>query len=324
MRAVQSEAALKQELGGYQNRLAEGDARGVAQSMAVSPTPGMAQRAQALTRTLPPEARPEKPEGPYINVGGALYERATGRWLQPPSVRGEGTPSAGVKPPSGYRFTPDGSLEPIPGGPAAVRETAVGTPAQQATAARRESAQSNLSQDLKTQLGYYEQLAKIGGMTSPERSVAENVTAYARSSGLGQEAERAIATQAQTLRDNIKNTRQRLLMSIKDATGATTGQMNSNMEMQAWLDAMTNPQQSIETVRETLGQMDSVIAGVREQVAREAAAKGGGRAAPAAAPNRSTGVDIQTERANAQAAIAAGAPEAAVRQRFKDKTGQEL
>lgn len=57
MRAVQSEAALKQELGGYQNRLAQGDARGVAQSMAVSPTPGMAQRAQALTRTLPPEPK---------------------------------------------------------------------------------------------------------------------------------------------------------------------------------------------------------------------------------------------------------------------------
>lgn len=55
MRAVQSEAALKQELGGYQNRLAQGDARGVAQSMAVSPTPGMAQRAGALVRTLPKE-----------------------------------------------------------------------------------------------------------------------------------------------------------------------------------------------------------------------------------------------------------------------------
>lgn len=253
----------------------------------MSTDPAVRAAAAAMTRTLPPEGRPEKPESPYINVGGALYERATGRWLQPPSVRGEATQSAGVKPPSGYRFTPDGSLEPIPGGPAAVRETAVGTPAQQATAARRERAQSNLSQDLKTQLGYYEELNKIGGMPSPTRSTVENLAAYARSSGLGQEAERAIATRAQTLRDNIKNTRQRLFMQIKDATGATASQMNSNIEMQAWLNSMTDPQQSIETVRETLGQLDSVIAGVREQVERERAAPAqrgaaGGETAPAA------------------------------------------
>lgn len=161
-------------------------------------------------------------------------------------------------------------------------------------------------------------------MSSPGRPVVANVLAYARSSGLGQEAERAAGTKAQTLRDNIANARQRILMHVKNATGAAAGQMNSNMELQTWLRSLTDPQQSIETVRETLKQMDFVIAGVREQVAREAAAKRGASAAPAAAPSRSTGVDIQTERTNAQAAIAAGAPEAAVRQRFKDKTGQEL
>lgn len=37
-----------------------------------------------------------------------------------------------------------------------------------------------------------------------------------------------------------------------------------------------------------------------------------------------SGVDVNTERANAQAAIARGAPESAVRARFKEKTGQEL
>ena len=71
MRAVQSEAALKQELGGYQNRLAQGDARGVAQSMAVSPTPGMAQRAGALARTLPPQEKPvdTRPKPEKVQLG---------------------------------------------------------------------------------------------------------------------------------------------------------------------------------------------------------------------------------------------------------------
>ena len=43
---------------------------------------------------------------------------------------------------------------------------------------------------------------------------------------------------------------------------------------------------------------------------------------PGAAPAAAT--DVSAERANAKAAIAAGAPEAAVRKRFKEKTGQEL
>jgi hypothetical protein len=46
--------------------------------------------------------------------------------------------------------------------------------------------------------------------------------------------------------------------------------------------------------------------------------QGGGRTAPAA------GSSVDAERSRAKAAIAAGAPEAAVKERFKAKTGQEL
>jgi len=46
------------------------------------------------------------------------------------------------------------------------------------------------------------------------------------------------------------------------------------------------------------------------------------RPASGAAPGAAAG--LEAERANARAAIAAGAPEAAVRARFKEKTGQEL
>jgi hypothetical protein len=46
--------------------------------------------------------------------------------------------------------------------------------------------------------------------------------------------------------------------------------------------------------------------------------QGGGGTAPAA------GSSVDAERSRAKAAIAAGAPEAAVKARFKEKTGQEL
>lgn len=253
-----------------------------------------------------PPPGPVKPSERYVPVGQDVFDRVEGKFIEGPSrARGALAPAAGarearVKPAAPIRVRPgEVVISPETGQPiftappaparapaaraaAAPGAPAAGTPAQQAKAEAQQAAQTKLSQDLQTQLGYYEELAQMGAMSSPGRPVLENVIAYARSSGLGQEAERAAGTKAQTLRDNIANARQRILMHVKNATSATAGQMNSNMELQTWLRSLTDPQQSIETVRETLKQMDFVIAGVREQVAREAAAKGGAGAAPAA------------------------------------------
>ncbi len=204
----------------------------------------------------------------------------------------------------GYELGPDGEVRYIRGGPqdpAVVQRLAEarrasppgpeGTPAQQARAEGQRSARDMLSQELNTVMGYYEGLNRMGAMTSPSRAAAANVAAAARATGVGQTAERFLGTEAQTLRDNISNARLRILNHVKNATGATASQMNSNMELQTWLNALTNPQQSIETVRETLGQMDAVLGSVRNQIERERAASRGGAApapapAPAAATNR--------------------------------------
>lgn len=236
------------------------------------------------------------PYGPFdprtgeFKMPSALPARAPAPGAAPP------TPAA-PKPPVGYRFTDSGNLEPIPGGPAARKVAGAGaapaapgapaakppTAAQAAKTEAQAQARQALSQDLQTVLGYYNSLNEMGGMTSPTRSIAENVLASARATGVGQEAERTVGTQAQTLRDNISNSRQRLLVHIKNATGASAQQMNSNVELQTWLNALTNPRQSIETVRETLGQLDSVIASVQNQVNKETPAKPAA-AAPAPAP----------------------------------------
>jgi len=152
---------------------------------------------------------------------------------------------------------------------AAPARVPVGTPAQQAKAQAQSEAKIMLSQELGTVLGYYENLNDMRAMPSPSRTAPENILASVRSSEMGQGFERTVATKAQTLRDNIANSRQRLLSHIKNATGASAQQMNSNVELQTWLNALTNPRQSIETVRETLGQLDSVIAGVERQVEKD-------------------------------------------------------
>jgi hypothetical protein len=257
------------------------------------------QRTQILSQfgapaTVTKETQPPNLANRYKPVGRLVFDTETGQYITPPATTGAGPAAA------------------APAAPAAKPPTA----AQTAKTETRDQAKQALSSDLQTVLGYYNQLDKIGAMGSPNKNIVENVLASARSTGLGQEIERTAATEAQTLRDNISNSRQRLLVHIKNATGASAQQMNSNVELQTWLNALTNPRQSIETVRETLGQLDSVIASVQSQIGKEAPSK---TATPSPA-----NMDIANERANAKEAIAAGAPEAAVRKRFKENTGQEL
>lgn len=259
--------------------------------------------AAVILKQVEAALRGNKMSDRFVPVGNLVFDRQTEKFITPTEAqlaltRPQQTsapirlrPGESLVSREGETIT---SLPPAPPRAGAAASAAPSakppTAAQVAKDKRMEEARQALSKDIETQLGYYKKLADIGAMTSPTRTGAENVLAYARSSGLGQQLERAVGTDAQTLRDNIKNTRQRLFMQIKDATGATAGQMNSNVEMQAWLNSMTDPQQSIETVQETLKQMDSVIAGVRRQVEQERAAKEPqakpATAAPAPTPGR--------------------------------------
>jgi hypothetical protein len=267
----------------------------------------VASRAKAALSQLPKAPGQLLPEQRYVPVGPNVFDRVTQTYITPPArvaAAGEPAREAAAKPAAPLRLRPGESLVSPTGqvvytAPAAsaraegAAPAAAGpkpTAAQVAKAEAQTQARAALSQDLQTVLGYYEQLNTMGGMVSPERTAAENIIASARTSGPGQVAERTVGTKAQTLRDNISNSRQRLLSHIKNATGASAQQMNSNVELQTWLNALTNPSQSIETVRETLGQLDSVISGVRNQIEREARS-GAGRpsAAPATAPAPAAG-----------------------------------
>jgi hypothetical protein len=77
---------------------------------------------------------------------------------------------------------------------------------------------------------------------------------------------------------------------------------------------LTDPSRSIETNREILQNVRRFIDSGGTYTAKQ-----GGKPAPAAGAS-----NIAQERANASAAIAAGASAAAVRERFKQNTGQEL
>jgi hypothetical protein len=75
------------------------------------------------------------------------------------------------------------------------------------------------------------------------------VPAYLAGTAPGQEVGKAMATQSQTQRNQIQASVRQLLTAIKNATGMSAQEMNSNVELQQLLAAVSSPTQSIESVR---------------------------------------------------------------------------
>jgi hypothetical protein len=217
---------------------------------------------------------------------------------------GGGGPAAATpvgKAPPGYRFTPAGDLEAIPGGPAAAKLGDV--------AAKKEEGVTQATNILDSLETAYTDLEARKAIPSEKRSAVSNTLASISASAPGQIAERTIGTKSQTQRDIIASSRLQLLNAIKGATGMSSQQLNSNVELTTWLNSLTDPSRSIETNREILQNVRRFIDSGGTYSAKK---KDGGTS------------DAAQERANANAAIAAGAPAAAVRARFKQNTGQEL
>ena len=70
------------------------------------------------------------------------------------------------------------------------------------------------------------------------------MVARTRSSVLGQLAEGAVGTQAQTQRDRIASIRPGLVQSIAKATGMSAKQLDSNADVKLWMQTVTDPTSS--------------------------------------------------------------------------------
>lgn len=102
------------------------------------------------------------------------------------------------------------------------------------------SAMQNIA-ELRT---IYSDLNKMGAMVNPNKSTGSNVVARTRSSVLGQLAEGAVGTQAQTQRDRIASIRPGLVQSIAKATGMSAKQLDSNADVKLWMQTVTDPTSS--------------------------------------------------------------------------------
>lgn len=104
----------------------------------------------------------------------------------------------------------------------------------------------------------YDNLNKLGGIVSTERGALENIRAQTMTTGAGQLVGGAVGTQSQKVRNEIKQTRPLLLNAIKEATGMTAKQMDSNVELQMYLSAATDPALGYEANMSALANLDKL------------------------------------------------------------------
>lgn len=105
----------------------------------------------------------------------------------------------------------------------------------------------------------YDALDTGGGIVSTEKGGLANLAARAGSTGIGQAVGGALGTENQKQRQFIEQTRPLLLNFIKEATGMSAQQMNSNAEMQLYLKAATDPTLSVQANRDALANLDKMF-----------------------------------------------------------------
>lgn len=81
-------------------------------------------------------------------------------------------------------------------------------------------------------------LEKMGGMTSTSKNPLANLITSLQAGTVGQMGGRLIGTETQAKRDELKSVRLQLLNAVKEATGMSATQLNSNVELKTWLDSL--------------------------------------------------------------------------------------
>lgn len=117
----------------------------------------------------------------------------------------------------------------------------------------------NVSNTVSTLRDLYAELRERGGAVESGGGLMAapgNIANYIAGTAVGKPFGRALGTKEQATRDKIINVRRMLVTQIADAAGLSAQEMNSNVELQGLLDAATDPTQSIETVEETLNEIE--------------------------------------------------------------------
>ena len=150
-----------------------------------------------------------------------------------------------------------------------------------------EAGKTQLADDLENLRASFLVLDKIRAIPSTERNPLSNLASFTAASGVGQIAGRAFSTEAQVEREVINSARTRLVNSIKNATGMSAQQLNSNVELQTMLKSISDPAQPVQAALRIIEDIENAY--VKGAGMPKKNAPGGGSPAPAATPQGTGG-----------------------------------
>ena len=122
---------------------------------------------------------------------------------------------------------------------------------------KTEAGKTQLADDLDNLRASFATLDKMRAIPSTERNALSNIASATAATGLGQLAGRAVGTEAQVEREVINSARTRLVNSIKNATGMSAQQLNSNIELQTMLKSISDPGQPIQAALRIIDDIDN-------------------------------------------------------------------
>ncbi len=127
-------------------------------------------------------------------------------------------------------------------------------------AEKEEQGVDHLKSEIDNLRGYYNILKEAEAIPSSEKGSLSNIWAWTKGSTAGQIGGRMLGTKEQDARNAIQSSRMRLLNAIKNATGMSAQQLNSNIELQTWLQSLTDVNRSYESNVEILDKIESTFA----------------------------------------------------------------
>lgn len=126
--------------------------------------------------------------------------------------------------------------------------------ANKATAAaeKKTEGKQEFEDSLANLANRYTELKKMGGITSTAEGGLSNMGASLSASGFGQTLGGFFGTKEQSERNKIAGEVPLLTQAIKNATGMSAQQMNSNVELQTFLKALGDPKNDYEANMEII------------------------------------------------------------------------
>jgi len=117
---------------------------------------------------------------------------------------------------------------------------------------KKQTAKEGVTKQLKTLDSLYSYLDELKAIPSTERGVAENISSYVGASGPGQALGRMAGTTEQSVRDRINQMRPLLINNIRQASEMGARGLDSEKELEFYLQAATDPQREIKTNKAAL------------------------------------------------------------------------